>query len=156
MQEAGIRNFVQETVLSCVNGSFSQRWFDVAASNGKQADSLEVDWGEPILPDKLAIALKQKHYEAVTIVHNETSTGVENPLEELAAVVHDVSPDTMIMVDAVSSLAVSRSRWTRGGLTSLLTSSQKALGASSRVIPGGCFKPGDEKGRIRHKPGLVL
>jgi aspartate aminotransferase-like enzyme len=143
MQEAGIRNFVQETVLACVNGAFSQRWFDVAASNGKQVDSLEVDWGEPILPDKLAIALKQKHYEAVTIVHNETSTGVENPLEELTAVVHDVSPDTMIMVDAVSSLGGVKIEMDAWGIDFLLTSSQKALalppglslaGASNRAM----------------------
>jgi aspartate aminotransferase-like enzyme len=80
MQEAGIRNFVQETVLSCVNGAFSQRWYDVAA-NGKQVDILEVDWGEPITSGYAGDALKKKHYEAVTIVHNETSTGVENPLK---------------------------------------------------------------------------
>src|SRR5512136_2760829 len=46
MQEAGIRNFVQQDVLCCVNGAFSQRWFDVAVANGKVADKLEVDFGE--------------------------------------------------------------------------------------------------------------
>ena len=80
MQEAGIRNFAQETVLSCVNGSFADRWYQVAVANGKQTTKLEVDWGKAITPDMLADALKQKHFEAVTIVHNETSTGVENPL----------------------------------------------------------------------------
>jgi aspartate aminotransferase-like enzyme len=127
MQEAGIRNFVQETVLSCVNGAFSQRWYDVAAANGKQVDSLEVDWGEPILPDMIADALKKKHYEAVTIVHNETSTGVENPLKDLVAVVHEVSPDTIIMIDAVSSLAGVKIEMDAWGIDFLLTSSQKAL-----------------------------
>jgi aspartate aminotransferase-like enzyme len=86
MQEAGIRNFVQESVLSCVNGSFSQRWNDVANWNGKKADKIEVEWGEAISPDMLRDALKAKHYEAVTIVHNETSTGVENPVKDLCAV----------------------------------------------------------------------
>jgi aspartate aminotransferase-like enzyme len=127
MQEAGIRNFVQDTVLCCVNGAFSQRWYDVAISNGKQADILEVDWGEAIIPDMLADALKQKHYEAVTIVHNETSTGVENPLQELAAVVHEISPDTLILVDAVSSLGGSKIEMDAWGIDFLLTSSQKAL-----------------------------
>jgi aspartate aminotransferase-like enzyme len=127
MQEAGIRNFVQDSVLSCVNGSFSQRWYDVAVSNGKQADLLEVDWGEIITPDMLAEALKQKHYEAVTIVHNETSTGVENPLQDLAAAVREVSPDTLILVDAVSSLAGAKIEMDAWGIDFLLTSSQKAL-----------------------------
>jgi len=66
MQEAGIRNFVQESVLSCINGSFSQRWYDVAIANGKKADKLEVEFGEAITPDMLRDALKKKHYEAVT------------------------------------------------------------------------------------------
>ncbi len=52
-------------------------------------------------PEMLRDALKAKHYRAVAIVHNETSTGVENPVKELAAVVHEISPDTLIMVDAV-------------------------------------------------------
>ncbi len=127
MQEAGIRNFVQESVLSCVNGSFAQRWHDVAVANGKTADRLEVDMGEAITPELLRDALKKKHYEAVTIVHNETSTGVENPLKELVAVVNEVSPDTLILVDAVSSLSGVKIEMDKLGLDFLLTSSQKCL-----------------------------
>jgi aspartate aminotransferase-like enzyme len=143
MQEAGIRNFVQESVLSCVNGSFAQRWNDVAIANGKKADKIEVEMGEAITPDMLRDALKQKHYEAVTIVHNETSTGVENPIKELCAVVREVSPDTLIMVDAVSSLAGVKIEMDALGIDFLLTSSQKCLalppglslaGASDRAM----------------------
>jgi aspartate aminotransferase-like enzyme len=89
----GIRNFVQTDVLSCVNGAFAQRWYDVAIANGKNADKLEVEFGEAITPDLLRAALQKKHYEAVTIVHNETSTGVENPLADLCKVIQEVSPD---------------------------------------------------------------
>ncbi len=127
MQEAGIRNFVQETVLSCVNGSFAQRWNDVAIANGKQADKLEVEMGEAITPDMLRDALKKKHYEAVTIVHNETSSGVENPLADLVKVCHETSPDTLILVDAVSSLGGVKIEFDALGLDFLLTSSQKCL-----------------------------
>jgi aspartate aminotransferase-like enzyme len=127
MQEAGIRNFVQESVLSCINGSFAQRWYDVAVANGKQADKLEVEMGEAITPELLRNALKQKHYEAVTIVHNETSTGVENPLKDLCKVVQETSPDTLILVDAVSSLGGVKIEFDALGLDFLLTSSQKCL-----------------------------
>jgi aspartate aminotransferase-like enzyme len=127
LQEAGIRNFVQESVLSCVNGAFAQRWHDVAVANGKKADKLEVDFGEAITPELLREALKQKHYEAVTIVHNETSTGVENPLKDLCKVVQEVSPDTLILVDAVSSLSGVKIEMDALGLDFLLTSSQKCL-----------------------------
>ena len=127
MQEAGIRNFVQQDVLCCVNGAFSQRWFDVAIANGKTADKLEVEFGEAHTPELLRDALKKKHYEAVTIVHNETSTGVENPLAELCQVLHEVSPDTLILVDAVSSLGGVKIDMGALGLDFLLTSSQKCL-----------------------------
>lgn len=127
MQEAGIRNFVQQDVLSCINGAFAQRWYDVAVANGKATDKLEVDFGEAITPDMLRDALKKKHYEAVTIVHNETSTGVENPLADLCKVVQEVSPDTLILVDAVSSLGGVKIDMDKIGVDFLLTSSQKCL-----------------------------
>ena len=126
-QEAGMRNFVQESVLCCVNGAFADRWLKVALSNGKQADALTVAWGEAITTEMMAEALRRKHYEAVAIVHNETSTGVENPVKELCAIVHEVSPDTLIMVDAVSSLGGVKIEMDAWGIDFLLTSSQKCL-----------------------------
>lgn len=127
MQEAGMRNLVSQDVLCCVNGAFSQRWFDVAVSNGKKADRLDAEWGHCILPEDLRNALKKKNYEAVAIVHNETSTGVENPLKDLAEVVREVNPETFIMVDAVSSLGGSKIEMDAWGIDFLLTSSQKCL-----------------------------
>jgi len=127
MQETGIRNLVEKDVLCCVNGAFSQRWYDVAVSNGKSADRVDFEWGKAVDPDALRDALKKKHYEAVTIVHNETSTGVESPLKDLAAAVREVSPDTFIMVDAVSSLAGSKIEMDAWDVDFLLTSSQKCL-----------------------------
>lgn len=127
MQEAGIRNFVQESVLSCVNGAFGDRWYKCAIANGKTADKLEAPWGQGITPDMLAYALKKKSYEAVTIIHNETSTGVENPVKDLAKVVHEISPDTLILVDAVSSLGGVKIEMDAWGIDFILTSSQKCL-----------------------------
>lgn len=127
MQEAGIRNFANETILSCVNGAFADRWYQVAQANGKKATKLEVEWGQAVTPDLLANALKQQHYEAVTIVHNETSTGVENPLQQLCQVIKEISPDTLILVDAVSSLGGVKIDMDGWGIDFLLTSSQKCL-----------------------------
>ena len=127
MQETGIRNLVQKDVLCCVNGAFSERWYEVAIGNGKQADKLEAEWGKAIEPEALREALKKKHYEAVTIVHNETSTGCESPVKELCAVIKEVSPDTMILVDAVSSLAGTKIEMDAWGIDFLLTSSQKCI-----------------------------
>jgi aspartate aminotransferase-like enzyme len=127
LQEAAVRNFSKESVLACVNGAFANRWYEVAVANGKKADKIEVPWEQPITPDLVAGALRMKHYEIVTIVHNETSTGLENPVREIAAAVKETSPDTLICVDAVSSLAGARLETDSWGLDMVLTSSQKCL-----------------------------
>jgi aspartate aminotransferase-like enzyme len=95
--------------------------------NGKQADRFEAPWEEVIPPEMLADALKKIFFEVVTIVHNETSTGAENPLKELASVVHEVSPETLILVDAVSSLGGVKIETDDWGLDFILISSQKWL-----------------------------
>lgn len=127
LQEAAVRNLAKENILACVNGAFSQRWYTVATSNGKQADKLEFDWNQPIAAEAVTSALKKKHYEAITVVHNETSTGVQNPVQEIAAAVRQTSPDTLICVDAVSSLGGTKIEMDAWGIDFLLTSSQKCL-----------------------------
>jgi predicted phosphoserine aminotransferase len=127
LQEAAVRNLAQQDILSCVNGAFSQRWHEVALANGKHATLLEAEWGQPITPGMVAEALSKKHFEVILIVHNETSTGVENPVAEIAATVRGVSPETLICVDAVSSLGGVKIEMDAWGLDMLLTSSQKCL-----------------------------
>ena len=127
LQEAAIRNLTKQNVLSCVNGAFSQRWYEVAKTNGKQADRLEVEWGQPITPQIVAEALKHKEYDLITLVHNETSTGVQNPIQEIAALVRRASPNTLISVDAVSSLGGIKIEMDAWGLDMVLASSQKCL-----------------------------
>jgi len=125
--EAAVRNFVDKSLLCCVNGAFAARWQQVAETNGKETDVLETEWKQPITPELVHAALKKKSYEAILIVHNETSTGLVNPIKEIAAVVQAESPDTLICVDAVSSLAGDRIEMDAWGLDMVMTSSQKAL-----------------------------
>jgi len=127
LQEAAIRNFVDEKVLSCVNGAFADRWYDVAVSNGKNAEKLAFEWDQPVDPERVAAAVKQGAHEALTIVHNETSTGLQNPVKEVAEAVRAVAPDTLILVDAVSSLSGAKIETDAWGLDMVLTSSQKAI-----------------------------
>jgi aspartate aminotransferase-like enzyme len=127
LQEAAIRNLAKESVLACINGAFSNRWYEVAVSNGKSVDKLEFPWEQPVSPERVASQLRTRHYEVVTVVHNETSTGLENPVEEIAAAVRDASPDTLICVDTVSSLGGVRVEMDAWGLDMVFTSSQKSL-----------------------------
>ena len=73
--------------------------------------------------------------DAITVVHNETSTGVTSPVGEIAAAVRSMSPETLVLVDAVSSFAGTRIPVDEWGIDVLLTSSQKALA----VPPGLAF-----------------
>jgi len=127
LQEAAIRNFVDKKVFACVNGAFADRWYDVAVSNGKDVEKLAFEWDEPVNPDRVAAAVKKGGFESLTIVHNETSTGMQNPVKEVAEAVRAVAPDTLILVDAVSSLGGARIETDAWGLDMVLTSSQKAL-----------------------------
>ena len=127
LHEAAVRNFASTRVLSCANGAFGNRWYDVAVTNGKHTDKLEAPWGQPIDPNQVADTLKGGDYEIITIVHNETSTGLMNPVSEIAAAAREVSPETLVCVDAVSSLAGTKIEMDAWGVDFTLTSSQKAL-----------------------------
>lgn len=133
MMEAAITNLTRRRVLCLSCGAFSHRFYDIANATGREADVLEADWGHPNTPDRLREALSAASgtYDLVTVVHSESSTGVLNPLAELAAVVHEFD-DVLIAVDTVSSLAGAPVLTDEWGLDFVLTGSQKAL-----AIPPG-------------------
>jgi aspartate aminotransferase-like enzyme len=137
LQEAAVRNLVSGKILSCVNGAFGMRWYDVAVNNGKDVDLLETDWQQPITPERVGKALQGQSYDILCVVHNETSTGLMNPVKEIAEIVREISPDTLVCVDAVSSLSGARLEMDAWGLDLVLTSSQKALALPPGLALGG-------------------
>ena len=106
LMQASLANCVPRRVLVTTCGAFSERWAAIAESLGLEVDRLDTAWGTAVDPDALTDHLRSRRaqYDAVTLTHNETSTGVTNDLAELARVVHEESPDTLVLVDAVSSL----------------------------------------------------
>jgi len=125
--EAAMRNCVSTRVLNLVCGEFGERWHDIAKVNGKPADALRVELGKAIKPALVQDALATGKYDAVALTHNETSTGVMNPLAEIAAVVRQF-PDVIFMVDAVSSMGGVKIEVDQLGIDICLASSQKAFG----------------------------
>ena len=91
-----------DKVLICINGVFGQRMLDVAQRCGAQVATVEAPWGEPIPPEKVGEALDGGEYKVVGIVHAETSTGVLQPLEEIAGLVRESG--ALFLVDTVTSL----------------------------------------------------
>jgi aspartate aminotransferase-like enzyme len=124
--EAAIRNLVSRRVLNCMCGAFSDKWLDVSRRCGKNAEALEVNWGQHIDPAALDEKLATGDFDAVTLIHNETSTGVMNPLPEICAVARKY-PDVALIVDSVSSFSAVPIPMDELGIDVLLTGSQKAL-----------------------------
>lgn len=125
--EAAARCCIARRALCCINGAFSARWAEVVAANGKPHDVLEVEWGEPITAGLVASALERNDYDAVTVVHNETSTGVTSPLADIADAVRARDPEILLLVDTVSSLGGIDVRVDAWGLDVCLTGAQKCL-----------------------------
>ncbi len=91
-----------DRVLVLINGVFGKRMEDVAGRLGAQVDSLEFAWGTPVLPETVAEQLKKGPYKLVAVVHAETSTGVANPVVELAKLIKPTG--ALFLVDCVTSL----------------------------------------------------
>jgi len=126
VMEGAIRNLVQKKVLNCMCGAFSDKWFDVSKKCGKQAEALQVDWGSPIRAEAIDQKLASGEFDAMTLIHNETSTGTMSPLEEIAALKQKY-PDVMFIVDAVSSMSGVPLKFDELGIDVLLAGTQKAF-----------------------------
>ncbi len=142
LMETAVRNLSRRRILCLVCGAFSARFHAIARRCGRPADRLEVVWGEPNRPEELRAALREAdgRYDLVTAVHSETSTGVLNPVPELAAVVADFD-DVLLAVDAVTSVGGVPVEFDAWGVDYLLTGSQKALA----LPPGLAFAAASER-----------
>src|SRR5882724_3245516 len=126
VMEGAIRNLVSKKVLNCMCGAFSDKWLDVSKKCGKQADALQVEWGSPIRAEQVDVKLATGQFDALTLIHNETSTGTMSPLAEIAALKKKY-PDVMFIVDAVSSMSAVPLNFDELGIDVLLAGTQKAF-----------------------------
>ncbi|MGO8765890.1 MAG: pyridoxal-phosphate-dependent aminotransferase family protein [Limisphaerales bacterium] len=126
VMEGAIRNLVAKKVLNCMCGAFSDKWLDVSKRCGKDAEALQVDWGSPIRAELIDAKLATGQFDALTVIHNETSTGVMSPIAEIAALKKKY-PDVMFIVDAVSSMTGVPLNFDELGIDILLAGTQKAF-----------------------------
>ena len=128
VMEGAVRNCVRDgrKVLSTVNGAFGARWHDMILANGKEADLLEVEWGKAVTPELIEAKLSSGKYDAMTLTHNETSTGVMSPIYEIAEVMKKYS-DVCWLVDAVSSMAGAKIEVDKLGIDVCIAGVQKAF-----------------------------
>lgn len=146
VMEGAIRNVVNKKVLCCMCGAFSDKWLDVARRCGKQAEGYEVEWGQALDPEAIRAELSKGGYDAITIIHNETSTGVMSPLAEVMTAVREF-PEVISIVDTVSSFSAVPIPKDELGIDVLITGSQKALA----LPPGLSLLSVSERARARAK-----
>src|SRR6201988_3983335 len=119
VMEGAVRNLVAKKILNCMCGAFSDKWFDVSKRCGRNAEALQVEWGSPIRAAEIDKKLATGQFDALTLIHNETSTGVMSPLDEIAALKKKY-PDVMFIVDAGSSMTAVRLNFGALGIGGLL------------------------------------
>ena len=125
--EGSVRQASTKRVLNTTCGAFSKRWHQITAANGVPCDKVEVPMGQAITPELVDEALSKGDYDAVTIVMNETSTGLLNPVKDIAALIHEKYPDVLIVVDAVSCMAGVKIEFDAWGLDVCLAGVQKCF-----------------------------
>lgn len=127
LMEGAIRSCTLKRAAVFSVGAFGKRWFEMAVANNVPADLFEVSFGQATTAKMVDEVLSTGNYDLITITHNETSTGVMNPIEEIAPYIAKY-PDIIWCVDAVSSAGGSKIEVDKLGIDICITSTQKALG----------------------------
>jgi aspartate aminotransferase-like enzyme len=145
LMEGAVRNGVRRRALSLVNGAFSKRFRDLVSDCGREVETYDVPLGRCHDPDEVRRLLRAGGFDAVTVVHSETSTGVLDPLPEIAEAVREAERETgeeiLLLVDGVTSVAGMLMEAEKWGLDFLLTGSQKAFA----LPPGLAFGAASER-----------
>jgi aspartate aminotransferase-like enzyme len=145
--ESAIQNVLSpgDEVFVPLAGFFSERWSKLAAAHGLVVRSVEYEWGRRIDPADVAAALAEHPVKAVLLTHSETSTGVIQPVRELARVANEAG--ALVVVDVVSSLGAVPFAFDEWGIDVAVGGSQKALSAS----PGIAFVAISERAWQAHE-----
>ena len=127
LMEGAIRSCTAKRAAVFSIGAFGDRWYKIAVSNNVPADIFKVEMGKAIRAEEIDKVLSTGKYDLITVTHNETSTGVMNPIEDIAVVMKKY-PEVILVVDAVSSAAGTKIEVDKLGIDICLTSTQKAIG----------------------------
>ncbi|MBM3987520.1 MAG: alanine--glyoxylate aminotransferase family protein [Planctomycetes bacterium] len=143
-------------VLCVANGSFSKRWADIAQVLGFETVVLKKAFGEAASPEEIERALVEKGpFDALTLVSNETSSGVRTPLAGVASVMRR-HPNTLMLVDVVSYLAGMPIDFDAHGIDFAFAGSQKALALPPGITVFAASQRYLERVRKGQRPSYYL
>jgi aspartate aminotransferase-like enzyme len=121
------RSIVKEKALACANGAFSERFGKAIEACGKKVDFLEVEWGKAVKPDMVMEKLGSGEYDTLTICHNETSTGIRNPIYEIGEMMRRDYPNVMLAIDSISGMVGDKLLPSEVGCDVIFASTQKCF-----------------------------
>ncbi len=127
LMEAAVRSCTRKRAAIFSVGAFGDRWYKMAEANGVPADKFTSEWGKPTTAEMVDEALSTGKYDLITITHNETSTGIMNPVEGISEVIKKY-PEVVFCLDTVSSLGGAKVEVDKLGVDICITSTQKCLG----------------------------
>lgn len=127
IMEGAVRSCTTKRAAIFSVGAFGNRWYDMAIANNVAADKFESVWGEPTTPEMVEEVLATGKYDLITVTHNETSTGIMNPVAAIAEVVKKY-PEVVFCLDTVSSLGGTKIPVDEWGVDICIASTQKCLG----------------------------
>jgi aspartate aminotransferase-like enzyme len=154
--EGAVRSFTRKRAACFSVGAFGDRWYKMATSNNVPADLFKSEPGEPTTVQMVDEALATGKYDVITVTHNETSTGVMNPTEEIGALLKEKYPDVLYLVDTVSSMGGVKIDTDAWGMDVVITSTQKALGLPAGMAICSVSERAIEAGRQVQNRGLYL
>ncbi len=155
LMEGAIRSCTRKKAAVFATGFFGNLWHKMAIYNNVKADLFTVPEGHVITAEMVDRALSTGEYDLITITHNETSTGITNPIEEIAEILKKY-PDVVWCLDGVSSIAGIKIEVDRLGIDICITSTQKCLGLPSGMAIASMSKKAVEAARQVEFRGVYL
>lgn len=155
IMEMSIRSCTKKRVAVFSVGAFGDRWYNMAVTNNVPADVFRPEPGQAVKPEMVDDVLKTGKYDTITITHNETSSGIMNPVEEIGKIVRKY-PDVVYLVDAVSSLGGSKIEVDRCGIDVCLASTQKCLGLPPGLSVASISEKAIERAKTVEYRGFYL
>jgi aspartate aminotransferase-like enzyme len=155
IMEMAIRSCTKKRAAVFSVGAFGDRWFKMAQVNGIPADHFKSEPGKPTTPEMVEEALKTGLYDVVTVTHNETSSGIMNPVYEIGEVIKKY-PDVIYLVDTVSSLGGAKVEVDKCGIDICLASTQKCLGLPPGLAVASVSDKAIERAKTVENRGFYL
>lgn len=155
LMEAAIRSCTRKKAAVFSVGSFGDRWYEIAQYNNIAADKFTSEPGQPTTAAMVEEALKTGLYDVVTVQHNETSSGIMNPVQEIGDVVRKYD-GVLFLVDAVSSLGGAKIEVDKCGIDVCITSTQKCLGLPPGLAVASVSERAYEAARQNEFRGFYL